>query len=88
MPIPSPYGIETLSIYRDRDLRHRRRPRPRRDQDKNQGKDLETAILAFAETPLGKADEVRTVSAMGLRRVIAKLANVHALQRGFGNGSH
>jgi hypothetical protein len=40
MAIPFPYGIETLSIYRDRDLRHRQKPRRIPDREQNQKRDL------------------------------------------------
>jgi hypothetical protein len=52
MPIPSPYRIETLSIYRDRDLRPRQIPRQRGDREKNKKIDLETGKSVFAEKGL------------------------------------
>jgi hypothetical protein len=64
--IPSPYGIETLSIYRDRDLRQRPRERPGRD--KNKEKDLETVKSVFAELLTGNGSEASFVGAIGLWR--------------------
>jgi hypothetical protein len=70
MGIPSPYGIETLSIYRDRDLRQRPRERPRErpDRDKSKEKDLETVKSVFAELLTGNGSEASFVGAIGLWR--------------------
>ncbi|HEV2898018.1 MAG TPA: hypothetical protein VGX71_09335 [Pseudaminobacter sp.] len=66
MNIPYQYGIETLSIYRDRDRDLRQRPRRRPDRDKNKEKDLETVKTVFAEKDgLGGEDlKSRTVGAL------------------------
>jgi hypothetical protein len=65
---PSDTPIETLSIYRDRDLRHRQRPRRREDREKNQKKDLETVKTVFARMVIGNGSEVSFVGAIGLWR--------------------
>ncbi|GLS29297.1 hypothetical protein GCM10007937_10050 [Mesorhizobium albiziae] len=66
MGIPYAYGIETLSIYRDRDRDLRQRPRERQDRDKNREKDLRgsKAFSPKKEGFGGKEPQSRTVCAL------------------------
>jgi hypothetical protein len=65
MPIPSPYRIETLSIYRDRDLRPRQIPRQRGDREKNKKKTLRPRKSVFAEKGLLRGCLAGTVEGLG-----------------------